>query len=127
MHLTGTERVLGHCFRRGSKEAIMLRRVNRVWIIVAIAVLIAAGTMLVNAAAQKASVPKPQDKLAMGEEEVRHLLLLMDPNKKGLVSKQEYMKFMEAEFERLDKKKQGELNVKELTQSNLTVSRNVGK
>ncbi len=105
----------------------MLSRTNRVWIIVAITVLLAAGTMLVNAAAQKASVPKPQDKLTMGEEEVRHLLLLMDSNKKGMVSKQEYMKFMEAEFERLDKSKQGELNVKELTQSNMTVSHFVGK
>jgi hypothetical protein len=105
----------------------MLSRTNRVWIIVAITVLIATGTMLVNAAAQKASVPKPQDKLTMGEEEVRHLLLLMDSNKKGMVSKQEYMRFMEAEFERLDKSKQGELNVKELTQSNLTVSHFVGK
>jgi Ca2+-binding EF-hand superfamily protein len=105
----------------------MLSRTNRVWIIVAITVLIATGTMLVNAAAQKASVPKPQDKLTMGEEEVRHLLLLMDSNKKGMVSKQEYMRFMEAEFERLDKGKQGELNVKELTQSNLTVSHFVGK
>jgi hypothetical protein len=105
----------------------MLMRTKRVWIIVAIAVLIATGTMLVNAAAQKASVPKPQDKLTMGEDEVRRLLLLMDPDKKGMISKPEYMKFMEAEFERLDKNKQGELNVKELTQSNLAVSRFVGK
>jgi hypothetical protein len=105
----------------------MLRRTNRVWIIVAITVFIATGTLLVNAAAQKASVPKPQDKLTMGEEEIRHLLLLMETNKKGMVSKQEYMKFMEAEFERLDRSRQGELNVKELTQSNLTVSHFVGK
>jgi hypothetical protein len=113
--------------RQRSKEAIMLRRTKRTWIIVAITVLIAAGTMLVNAAAQKASVPKPQDKLALGEEEVRRLLLLMDSDKKGMVSKQEYMKFMEAEFERLDKNKQGELNAKELAQSNLTASHFVGK
>jgi hypothetical protein len=44
-----------------------------------------------------------------------------------MVSKQEYMKFMEAEFERLDKSKKGELNVKELTQSSLTASRFAGK
>jgi hypothetical protein len=102
-------------------------RTKRVWIIVAIAVLIATGTMLVNAAAQKASVPKPQDKLTMGEDEFRRLLLLMDPDEKGMISKQEYMKFMEAEFERLDKTKQGELNARELTHSNLAVSRSVGK
>jgi len=105
----------------------MLRRANKVWIIAIITVLVVTGTMLVNAAAQKASVPKPQDKLAIGENEVRQLLLLMNTDKQGNVSKQEYMKFMEAEFERLDKDKKGELNVKELTQSNLSASRFAGK
>jgi Ca2+-binding EF-hand superfamily protein len=51
----------------------------------------------------------------------------MDSDKKGMISKQEFMKFMEAEFERLDKDKKGELNVKELTQSSLTASRFTGK
>jgi sulfatase maturation enzyme AslB (radical SAM superfamily) len=105
----------------------MLLRKNRLWVIVIIAVLIVTGTMLGTAAAQKASVPKPQNKLAMAEDEVKHLLPLMDTDKKGMVSKQEFMKFMEAEFERLDKNKKGELNVKELTQSSLTASRFTGK
>jgi Ca2+-binding EF-hand superfamily protein len=105
----------------------MLMRTKRRWMIVVIAVLVVAGTMLGNAAAQKASVPKPQNKLAIGEEGVKQLLPLMDTDKKGMVSKQEFMKFMEAEFERLDKNKKGELNVKELTQSNLTASRFAGK
>jgi hypothetical protein len=43
------------------------------------------------------------------------------------VSRQEYMKFMAAEFDRLDKAKSGELDVKVLTQSKLSVSRFVGK
>ncbi len=51
----------------------------------------------------------------------------MDTDKNGMVSKQEFMRYMEAEFARLDKNKKGELNVKELTQSNLTASRYVGK
>jgi len=105
----------------------MLLRKNRLCVIVIIAVLIVTGTMLGTAAAQKASVPKPQNKLAMAEDEVKHLLPLMDTDKKGMVSKQEFMKFMEAEFERLDKNKKGELNVKELTQSSLTASRFTGK
>lgn len=105
----------------------MLRRTDKVWMLAVITVLVLTGNILVNAAAQKASVPKPQDKLAMGENEVRQLLLLMDSDKKGMISKQEYMKFMEAEFERLDKAKKGELDVKELAQSNLAVSRFVGK
>jgi len=83
--------------------------------------------MLATAAAQKASVPKVQDRLAMGEEGVKHLLLLMNPDKQGMVSKQEYMKFMEAEFERLDREKKGELNVRKLTQSELSASRFAGK
>ena len=105
----------------------MLRQTYRVWIIVAITAMVAMGGMLGNAAAQKASVPKPQDKLALGEDEVKKLLLIMEPDKKGKISKQEYMKFMEAEFERLDMEKIGELDVKKLTQSSVTANRFVGK
>jgi EF hand domain-containing protein len=81
------------------------------------------------AVAQKAAVPKPPDKLALGVEEVRQLLLLMDTDKSGKISKQEWMKFIEAEFDRLDKNKNGELDVKEISQSRLRVSRpiDVGK
>jgi Ca2+-binding EF-hand superfamily protein len=78
--------------------------------------------MLGTAHAQKAAVPKPQDKLALGDEEVRQLLLLMDTDKDGKISKQEWMKFMEAEFDRLDKDKSGELDAKDLAQSRLRVS-----
>jgi hypothetical protein len=75
-----------------------------------------------TANAQKQSVPKPQDKLALGENEVKQLLLLMDASKNGKISKQEYMNSMEAEFDRLDKNKNGELDPKELTQSKLRAS-----
>ncbi len=105
----------------------MLMRTKRRWIIVVIAVLVVTGTMLGNAAAQKASVPKPQNKLLIGEDGIKQLLPLMDTDKNGMVSKQEFMKFMEAEFERLDKGKKGELNVKELTKSTLTANRFTGK
>jgi Ca2+-binding EF-hand superfamily protein len=105
----------------------MRKRTSYVWFIGIIAVLLATLTLLGSATAQKASVPKTQDKLAMGEDDVKHLLLLMDADKKGMVSKQEFMKYMEAEFERLDKKKIGQLNVKELAQSSLSASHFVGK
>jgi Ca2+-binding EF-hand superfamily protein len=105
----------------------MLTRTNRLWIMVVIAVLVVTGTKLGNAAAQKAAIPKPQNKLAIAENEVKQLLPLMDTDKRGMVSRQEFMRFMEAEFERLDKNKQGELNVKELTQSTLTANRLAGK
>jgi Ca2+-binding EF-hand superfamily protein len=39
----------------------------------------------------------------------------MDTDKNGKVSKQEFMAFMSAEFDRLDKNKDGELDVSELT------------
>ena len=72
--------------------------------------------------AQKAAVPKPQDKLALGEDDVKKLILLIDTDKTGKITKQEWMKFMEAEFDRLDKNKRGELDAKELAKSRLRVS-----
>jgi Ca2+-binding EF-hand superfamily protein len=96
---------------------------------VAIAALVATWAMLGTALAQRQAVPKPQDKLVLGENEVKQLLLLMDTNENGKISKQEWMKFMEAEFDRLDKDKKGQLDAKELEQSKLRVSHpvNVGK
>jgi EF hand domain-containing protein len=111
---------------KASQESIMLRRTNVVFFSVLSVLLVATWTMLGTAVAQKASVPKSQDKLALGEDEVKQLLLLIDTDKKGKISKQEWMKFMEAEFERLDKNKTGELDVKELAQSRLRVSHFAG-
>jgi hypothetical protein len=107
----------------------MLRRTNVVLVIAAVAVLLAAGARVGTAVAQKASVPKAQDNVALGENEARQLLLLIDTGKTGKISKHEWMSFMEAEFDRLDVKKDGELDVKELTQSQLRVSHfgSVGK
>ena len=65
-------------------------------------------------AQSKASVPKPQDTLALGEGAVKDLLLLMGPDKNGKISKQAWMRFMGEEFDRLDKDKQGELDAQEL-------------
>jgi hypothetical protein len=55
-------------------------------------------------------------KVAAGEGATKQLLLLMDRDKNGKVSKQEFMSFMEAEFSRLDVNHDGELDVHELTQ-----------
>jgi hypothetical protein len=102
----------------------MLRRTKIALVIVAvaIAILVMTSGILGTAVAQKAAVPKPQDKLAIGEDEAKELLLLIDSDKKGKISKQQWMKFMEAEFDRLDKTKSGELDVTELMQSKLRVS-----
>jgi len=92
------------------------------------AVLLVGGSRLKTAmAAQNNIVPdqapataqdqkREEQNLKKGEVEAKRMLLLMDQDQSGKVSKQEYMKFMEAEFERLDNNKDGELDVKELTQ-----------
>jgi EF hand domain-containing protein len=100
----------------------MLNRTKIVLVMLVIAILATTWGMVGTAGVQKAAVPKPQDKFAIGEDEAKQLLLLVDTDKKGKVSKQEWMKFMEAEFDRLDKTKSGELDVEELMQSKLRVS-----
>lgn len=47
--------------------------------------------------------------------EVTRLLTLMDKDKNGNVSKQEFLDFMSLEFDRLDKDHSGALNVAELS------------
>ena len=79
-----------------------------------VVVLLSAAGAAVSALA--ADDKNQKDKIAAGQPEVKQLLLLMDADKNGKVSKQEFMRFMEAEFDRLDKDKSGELDVKELTQ-----------
>ena len=100
----------------------MLRRTKIALVMMVVAMLATTSGILGTAVAQKATVPKPQDKLAIGEDEAKQLLLLIDTDKKGKISKQQWMKFMEAEFDRLDKTRSGELDVTELMQSKLRVS-----
>ena len=51
----------------------MLRLTKIISVIMVIAVFIATWAMLGTVVAQKAAVPKPQDKLALGEEEVKQI------------------------------------------------------
>lgn len=89
--------------------------------------LFGGGALLGTAVAQKATTLRPKDNIAIGEAEVVQLLLLMDTDKNGKVSKQEFMKFMEAEFDRLDKDKSGELDPKELLQMQRPLRPAIGK
>jgi Ca2+-binding EF-hand superfamily protein len=100
----------------------MFRLTKTTWVSLLIFVLVATGAILRSSVAQKASVPRQQDRLALGEVQVRQLILLMDTDKNGKVSKREYMSYMEAEFDRLDKDKSGDLDVNELKQSSLMAS-----
>ena len=91
--------------------------------ILLIALLSATAMMALTDAAPKSATPKPQDKFALANENVKELLLLLDTDKNGRISKREWMNFMEAEFNKLDKDGNGELDLKELQQSKLSVSR----
>jgi hypothetical protein len=64
----------------------------------------------------------------MAEEQLKQILPLMTTDPRGRLSRGEYMHFMEAEFDRLDKDKKGELDVRALAQSiNGPVNRFAGK
>ncbi len=59
----------------------------------------------------------------MGQTQVTQLLLLMETDNSGKVSKDQWIKFMEAEFDRLDKAKTGQLNIKDLKESQASPAR----
>jgi EF hand len=59
--------------------------------------------------------PPPEDRLTAGEPAAEQLLLLMDADKDGWVSKAEFMSFMSAEFDRMDTNHDGKLDVPEMT------------
>jgi Ca2+-binding EF-hand superfamily protein len=84
-----------------------------------IALIGAAGVAAGTAIAQKPASSNPQDKLAIADGNVKQLLLLMDADHNGKISKHEWMSFMEAEFNKLDKDGSGELDTKELLQSKI--------
>jgi hypothetical protein len=74
--------------------------------------------------AEKTDIDK---NLAAATEAAKQLLLAMDTNKSGKVSKEEWMKFMKAEFDRLDANHRGQLDVKELTPSRVRMHPYAGK
>jgi hypothetical protein len=62
-------------------------------------------------------VSKQPDRNVIAIDHVKQLLLVMDADKKGKISKQEWMAFMEAEFDRLDAEKKGEVDQTAIKQS----------
>jgi hypothetical protein len=67
--------------------------------------------------AQKANVPIHQDVVALAQPKVTEVLLLMDTDRNGKISKKEFINLMEAVFDRLDKDKKGELDPRQFRQS----------
>jgi hypothetical protein len=100
----------------------MLRRHKFALAGLAAAMLLAAGIGAGTAVAREDSASRHQNRIALGEDEVKQLVLLMDQDKNGKVSQREFMNFMQEEFKRLDKDKSGELDVKELADSQIRVS-----
>jgi len=113
----------------------------RLWptVLAVIAAVFLAEVMVVTAAESQGGksatvTPTPaaektdkEKKLAVATEAAKQLLLAMDTNKSGKVSKEEWMKFMEAEFDRPDTDHKGQLDIKELTESRARVRPFVGK
>lgn len=99
----------------------MSHRPKIVLLVSAISALLTIGVLPGVVAAQKSGqVPPPNEKrgaIVAGEAAAKQLLRLMDTDKNGKISKQEWMRFMEAEFNRLDKDKNGELDLKEIEKS----------
>ena|ERR1700722_10159416 len=95
----------------------MPKRRKTARIIVMLIALVASGSMLTTAFTRRDAPPKPPDKLTLGQDKVKQLLFLIGPDKNGRISKEEWMNFMGAEFDRLDKDKSGEIDAKELVRS----------
>jgi hypothetical protein len=64
--------------------------------------------------------------LEKADPQVMQLLQLMDKNQNGKISRDEFMSFMAAEFDRLDVDHNGELDLKELKALRVTPKRTGG-
>ena len=106
-------------YPKHTREGETMFKIQKITLsITAVTVTFAIASFVGSAVAQqKSGVPKVPDKLALSTDEVKQLVLMMDTDKSGKISKKEFMDFMSAEFDRLDTDKSGELDVKELAQS----------
>jgi len=123
-----------------TKEIQMLSIAKRVFAVAALAGLLtlAVSVRINRVSAQAAPAPQPvpathtqavtpiAPKVAAGTPEAVKLLRLMDTDQNGKVSRAEYMAFMAAEFDRLDVNHDGELDVKELENSQFAVAHHGG-
>jgi hypothetical protein len=102
----------------------MLKRMNAA---VGIAALAATCAIPAIAAERDLVTPRPQDKATLRQEAVEQLLPLVANSKEGTICKQDWLKQMEAEFDRLDRDKNGVLNVKQISQGTLRRPYDMGK
>lgn len=88
----------------------------------AVGALLAAGSTVGTALAADGT-PRLQNPAIQGEEQVRQLVVVMNQGESQKVSKQEFMKFMAAQFDRLDRNKSGELDAREIQKSEINAIR----
>lgn len=107
----------------------MIKKQQFVWFLLAVAAVYCGVALELGTVFAQVRTPdnRNTNTPVLADAEVKRLLVLMDTDKNGKISKEEFMKFMEAEFNRLDKDKSGELDPKELTQSQVRPSPTVGK
>ena len=92
-------------------------RTNVMRFIGVLTVLAATGAMTGTARAQKEPVQKPRDQFAQGQDQVKQLLVLASTDKNGKVSKEDFIKFVETEVDRLNlDEKSGALDTTHLVQ-----------
>ena len=87
-----------------------MSKTSNAWVV---ATLLLLPGCLLRAAADEAPAAANPAKLKAGLSSVSQLLALMDTDRNGKVSKDEFMQFMQAEFEFADKNNDGELDPKE--------------
>ena len=90
----------------------MLKRHKMGLIALAVAATLGSGMAVRTAVAREDVIPPPNP-LALGEHDAAQLALLI-PTANGMVSKAEYLRFMAAEFDRLNKGGNGGLDVRVL-------------
>jgi hypothetical protein len=91
------------------KEKNELRRMS---IVVGVVVLAATWAMPGYAGEPGQVIPKRENKQALRADHVRQLLVLMDTDKGGMISRQEWIGYLAAEFDRLDKARSGMLDIR---------------
>lgn len=85
-------------------------------VVLALALLLAAGTTVGTAFARGDNLSQPHSPAVLGEEQVKQLILLLDQgtDRNGAVSKQELMKFVSSEYDRLEHDRSGNVNVQDV-------------
>ncbi len=73
-----------------------------------------AGSSAVSRPHSQAAFAASKRALAAGEESTRRLIRLMDKDKNGVVSKEEFLEFMSKEFDRLDVNRNEQLERREM-------------